>query len=131
MKPGDHVMIDRGAYMHHGIFVGDGYVVHWTGDAEKKLTGVETPVIVMERVKEFGPKDLILVVEYDESIEILGLEDTISRALHKVGTTDYNLAFNNCEHFAVWCKTGLHESTQVDAALDWLASLIVRMRATI
>ena len=26
----------------------------------------------------------------------------------------YNLLFNNCEHFAIWCKTGVHESKQVD-----------------
>lgn len=26
----------------------------------------------------------------------------------------YNLVFNNCEHFAIWCKTGVHESRQVD-----------------
>ncbi len=26
----------------------------------------------------------------------------------------YDLVFNNCEHFAIWCKTGVHESRQVD-----------------
>ncbi len=31
----------------------------------------------------------------------------------------YNLVFNNCEHFAIWCKTGVHESRQVDKILKF------------
>ena len=29
----------------------------------------------------------------------------------------YNVLSNNCEHFALWCKTGVHESRQVDKVL--------------
>ena len=35
----------------------------------------------------------------------------------RLGEQDYNLLFNNCEHFANWCKTGRHRSSQVE---DWL-----------
>ena len=38
-----------------------------------------------------------------------------------MGRHDYNVLFNNCEHFAVWCKTGLKESQQVR---DKIATLI-------
>ena len=31
---------------------------------------------------------------------------------------NYNLLFNNCEHFATWCKTGRHRSGQVNSALE-------------
>ncbi|WP_026659727.1 lecithin retinol acyltransferase family protein [Butyrivibrio sp. AC2005] len=40
--------------------------------------------------------------------------ETIERAKSRIGETKYNLAFNNCEHFALWCKTGLTESIQVE-----------------
>ena len=30
-----------------------------------------------------------------------------------MGKKKYNLLFNNCEHFATWCKTGINESQQV------------------
>lgn len=40
--------------------------------------------------------------------------ETVERAKSRIGETKYNLAFNNCEHFALWCKTGLKESSQVD-----------------
>lgn len=47
-------------------------------------------------------------------------EETIQRARRRLGERKYNLAFNNCEHFAIWCKTGVHESHQVEAVLGIL-----------
>ena len=37
--------------------------------------------------------------------------------MSRLGEQNYNLLFNNCEHFANWCKTGRHRSNQMD---DWL-----------
>ena len=124
MQPGDHIMIDRGVYVHHGIYVGDGNVVHFRGDAGQKLVGVEEPMILMQPMEEFGPEGKVQVIEYDDDIGVLDPGETVSRALHKVGSTSYNLAHNNCEHFSIWCKTGLHESTQVNEAMDWLADVV-------
>ena len=42
---------------------------------------------------------------------------TLRRAMGRLGEQNYNLLFNNCEHFAHWCKTGRHRSSQVE---DWL-----------
>ena len=42
---------------------------------------------------------------------------TLARALGRLGEQRYNLIFNNCEHFAHWCKTGRHRSAQVEG---WL-----------
>ncbi len=51
-------------------------------------------------------------------------QETIQRAKSRLGETEYNLAFNNCEHFAIWCKTGLHQSHQVDAVLDAVSAAV-------
>lgn len=40
-------------------------------------------------------------------------EETIARARTRIGETKYGLLTNNCEHFAMWCKTGVKESLQV------------------
>lgn len=37
----------------------------------------------------------------------------VRRAKSKIGTRGYNLLWNNCEHFALWCKTGEPMSEQV------------------
>jgi hypothetical protein len=42
---------------------------------------------------------------------------TLRRAMSRLGEHNYNLLFNNCEHFAHWCKTGRHRSEQVE---NWL-----------
>ena len=52
-------------------------------------------------------------------------EETIQRARSRLGERKYNLAFNNCEHYALWCKTGIHESHQVNTVLDLLKRRIL------
>lgn len=49
-------------------------------------------------------------------------ETVLKRALSRLGERDYHLVFNNCEHFVTWCKTGKHQSSQVDQAVT--ASLV-------
>ena len=44
-------------------------------------------------------------------------EETVDRAISRLVEQEYNLAFNNCEHFAIWCKTGISKSYQVDGLL--------------
>ena len=44
-------------------------------------------------------------------------KETVRRARSRLGESSYNLATNNCEHFAIWCKTGISESHQVNALL--------------
>lgn len=40
--------------------------------------------------------------------------ETAERAKSRLGEKDYSLIFKNCEHFAIWCKTGISESHQVN-----------------
>lgn len=43
-------------------------------------------------------------------------EEAISRAESRIGEDSYNVFFDNCEHFVMWCKFGVEESKQVRAA---------------
>lgn len=55
-------------------------------------------------------------------------DETIARAKSRLGEKQYNLGFNNCEHYAVWCKTGLPESGQADAFMKHLATIWVKVK---
>lgn len=55
-------------------------------------------------------------------------EETVRRARSKLGESEYNLIFNNCEHFAIWCKTGVSKSEQVDEIIDFLIGGAVSAR---
>ncbi|MBW4477411.1 MAG: lecithin retinol acyltransferase family protein [Tolypothrix brevis GSE-NOS-MK-07-07A] len=39
----------------------------------------------------------------------------LQRAKRRLGEKEYNLFYNNCEHFAHYCKTGEHRSRQVES----------------
>lgn len=54
-------------------------------------------------------------------------EEVQRRALSRVGERKYNLVFRNCEHFAVWCATGLYASSQVEGVLRGGASLVTAL----
>ncbi|MFM7453583.1 MAG: lecithin retinol acyltransferase family protein [Cyanobium sp.] len=108
MAAADHLQVPRqhGLFNHHGIDLGDGTVAHY-------LEGRE---ILRSPLQEFSREQPLTVVAYPEgSCSPTGV--TLRRAMGRLGEQDYNLLFNNCEHFAHWCKTGRHRSTQVE---DWL-----------
>jgi cell wall-associated NlpC family hydrolase len=47
LKLGDHIYVRRLVYSHHGIYMGDGTVIHYTGEEKEKKdplireTGIE------------------------------------------------------------------------------------------
>ena len=103
----DHLEVPRqhGLFNHHGIDLGDGTVAHY-------LEGRE---ILRSPLEEFSQGQPLKVISHVEASPV-GV--TLRRAMGRLGEQDYNLLFNNCEHFATWCKTGRHRSEQVDSFLD-------------
>lgn len=107
--PGDHLRASRGLYSHHGIYVGHGYVVHFTG-AKRDLAAA---TIRYDLVEAFRADGAVEIVEY---VKAHGVEMVLQRALSRIGESGYHLFANNCEHFARWCKTGEAFSEQVSRA---------------
>ena len=107
MSAGDHLQVPRqhGLFNHHGIDLGDGSVAHY-------LEGRE---ILRSSLEEFtqGVEPCIINHAQESRPGV-----TLRRAMSRIGEQDYNLLFNNCEHFATWCKTGRHRSSQIDSALE-------------
>ena len=89
-------------YEHHGIDCGDGSVIHYSkaGEATVSRTAQATfargsPVYVKSQSTAFIPSVVV------------------ARAESRLGEQQYDLFFNNCEHFANWCKTGHSECFQI------------------
>lgn len=107
MAKGDHIYINCGNYTHHGIDCGDGTAIHYIGES---MQGV----ISRTSMDAFTSGKQLFTRQY----EICDLpEIIIQRAESRLGEDRYNLLFNNCEHFSSWCKTGKHESEQVNSAV--------------
>ncbi len=119
MASGDHVFVYCGAYSHHGIDCGDGRVIHFDSTPWQKLAGVSKSrcpaMIKCVSLADFSQGREVLVRDYWLSVSS---EVTVTRAWSRVGEQGYHLFDNNCEHFAVWCKTGRSDSTQVRSLLD-------------
>ncbi len=124
MARGDHIYVKCGFYSHHGIDLGDGQVIHFDFSPKRKITSVfgdKKPEIKISSMDEFSNGQEIQVRDYQfdsesESIAASATERVIERAKSRLGETSYHLFRNNCEHFAVWCKTGKPVSSQVESA---------------
>ncbi|WP_330205431.1 lecithin retinol acyltransferase family protein [Cyanobacterium sp. DS4] len=109
MAFGDQIYVWRnfrsleGVYQHHGIDVGDGSVIHYRKPSE---------IIEQTSWDTFSRGNSVYMREYPQGFTFIP-EVVVKRAFTRLGENKYNLVFNNCEHFATWCKTGVSESQQV------------------
>ncbi|WP_102348274.1 lecithin retinol acyltransferase family protein [Bacillus sp. Marseille-P3661] len=144
---GDVIGISRmgGLYEHYGVYVGNNRVIHFTSmdsdtsndneimetdmahflkdqtsffilDFEEMIYGDDDQPTKVPVSSEFAPPTPKIPDKY--LMKLYSPSETVQRAKSKIGCNGYNLAFNNCEHFAIWCKTGLHKSYQVEGAVS-------------
>lgn len=128
IKPGDHVAVSRGAYTHHGISVGHGRVIHYSGEVARK-TDASICEVSLERFAAGGE---VYVVRSSARFE---REEIVRRARSRIGERDYSVVANNCEHFARWCREGNHRSSQVERASErvttGLSRFLVRLLSSL
>ncbi|TVQ55240.1 MAG: NC domain-containing protein [Spirulina sp. DLM2.Bin59] len=116
MARGDQIYVMRellnlnGVYEHHGIDCGDGTVIHYRKPSE---IIERTPFATFSRGKPVRKKTYPTTYIPDVVVD---------RAFSRLGENRYNLLFNNCEHFATWCKTGVSHSQQIKDFIPWIVS---------
>ncbi|MCQ1060769.1 lecithin retinol acyltransferase family protein [Photobacterium sp. ZSDE20] len=108
MYKGDHLVSDRTGYDHHGIYMGDGKVIHYSGFG----SSLDKGAIEVTSLEDFTNGNGCKVVEhfvessYDADVRI-------DRALSRLGEEGYNLLWNNCESFVNWVFYDINVSNQV------------------
>nr|CAD1816813.1 unnamed protein product [Ananas comosus var. bracteatus] len=152
LKPGDHIYSWRAAYVyaHHGIYVGDGMVIHFTRAAGHEIgTGTfldriifssspsnanttcercgdrsEQQGVIISCLDCFLDGGNLYIFNYSVSPALffakarggtctLAASDPSDVVIHRAkylldnGFGTYCLFKNNCEDFAIYCKTGL------------------------
>ena len=139
-----------GTYVHYGIYVSDTCIVHYNFQASKTFGAPTIHATNLKHFLQNDPEYFILdfpkpyeppvalggelsaphINTYSEELakslqrtygyHLYTPEETVARARSRLGETHYNLFTNNCEHFAIWCKTGVSESLQVSNMLGSL-----------
>src|SRR6187551_2727486 len=102
-----HLVTPRVLYTHHGIYVGDGRVVHYAGFAHGLRRG---PVeqVSLERFAR-GRK-----VRIEPGQRRFDSREVVARALSRLGESRYRFLTNNCEHFCTWALRNECRSRQVE-----------------
>ena len=115
--PGDVVVADRGLYKHYGIYVGEGRVIHYSAGMGIELDADKAKIIETS-LADFLEGSGLYVEETDEP-GAFPPDRVVDRARSMVGKMhgEYNIVFNNCEHFTHWCKYGTKSSGQVNTVL--------------
>ena len=108
---GAHLVTHRRGYEHHGIYVGNGRVVHYAGFAGSTQRGLIEEV-ELSRFAGGHP----LTIRATPSARYVG-DEAVRRARSRLGENRYRLLTNNCEHFCSWCLLGESRSEQVHCCL--------------
>lgn len=109
---GAHLITRRPGYVHHGIYIGSGRVVHY-GWSNRRLS-------LRGEIKEVSLTRFCKGRTFEvkaAAAAAFATEEVIGRARSRLGETRYRLLSNNCEHFCEWCVTGAARSTQAE---PWL-----------
>ena len=100
VHPGDILVVERRdkLYFHYAVYVGNGRIIHYasdTGDWGEHIYIHEAPL-----------------KEFTHDVPIIKI-CTFPGARSRLGEEKYDLFFNNCEHFAVWCNTNISNCRQI------------------
>ena len=143
-----------GTYVHYGIYVSDTCIVHYNIPASKTIGHAvvhatnlrnflrdDSEYFILDFPKPYEPpvrlggpvtphtntysEELARTLQRTYGYHLYSPEETVARARSRLGETSYNFFTNNCEHFAIWCKTGVSESLQVN---NMLGSLLNNQR---
>ena len=119
LTPGAHLTSPRRGYVHHGIYAGDGRVIHYAGFNRTLRRGPveEVPLEVFAGGRGFTVQSWVAPKHLGDAV--------VARARSRLGENRYGIWSNNCEHFASWCISGEPRSTQVES----LAARLKRVAA--
>lgn len=107
---GAHLISPRRFYVHHGIYLGNGEVAHYSGFSGSLKSG---PIEVTDLEHFANGKPVWLVQEHCKYSN----DEVACRARSRLGENQYSVLSNNCEHFCSWCTHGENYSAQVNAYL--------------
>jgi hypothetical protein len=107
-----HLVTSRRGYVHHGIYIGSGMVVHYAG-LRRLLHSGPVEEVTLSR---FSMGRMVGIVEHGDSK--YSPQEIVLRARSRLGENKYHVLRNNCEHFCNWCISDCSRSTQVEFPLE-------------
>uniref|UniRef100_A0A8W8LA55 LRAT domain-containing protein n=1 Tax=Magallana gigas TaxID=29159 RepID=A0A8W8LA55_MAGGI len=137
-RKGDQLEFHRGWYSHWAVYIGNEEVIHLAGDENDGLNGNINPshaftICGKSFNKALVKRENVWKVVLDSKVEINNNKDRkckrpivlcqhhvgpiyeiVEEAIMKIGDIGYNVLWQNCEHFAAYCRYGVNWSEQAD-----------------
>ena len=115
---GAHIISPRRGYLHHGIYVGGGRVVHYAGLAYGLYHAPVEEVSLAQFARGRGVWARWRPPAFERA-------EIVRRARSRLGEARYRILHNNCEHFCEWCVHGEARSYQIERLLSSRRALAI------
>src|SRR5262245_5699007 len=102
-----HLITPRAFYTHHGLYAGNGRVIHYSGLAHGWRRGAVEDV----SLERFAHGHSIRVRDDTRRFDARAV---LERARSRLGECSYRVLTNNCEHFCAWALRDESYSAQVE-----------------
>ncbi|XP_034300121.2 phospholipase A and acyltransferase 3 [Magallana gigas] len=128
-RKGDQLEFHRGWYSHWAVYIGNEEVIHLAGDENDGLNGNINPshaftICGKSFNKAVVKRENVWKVVLDSKVEVNNNKDRkckprrpheiVEEAIMKIGDIGYNVLWQNCEHFAAYCRYGVNWSEQAN-----------------
>jgi len=92
-----HLVTPRRGYIHHGLYVGNGRIIHYPG----LVRGLRRRAVEEVSLEEFA-RGWPVVVRMDSQPRFVGVE-AVRRARSWLGEHRYHMIRSSCAHACEWC----------------------------
>jgi len=116
---GAHLSTPRTIYTHHGLYIGNGEVIHYSGLADGLSSGPVEKVDLTDFQYSGGVKKGYKIISHPNAS--FAPQKIIDNAFKRLNEKDYGLITNNCEHFVHDCIYGQNKSQQVNNVIKVVA----------
>ena len=116
LKAGDHIRFRFNSFYHHGLYEGNGMVIHFAGPSMEQLIDPAHVTVRRDSLKDFAAGRNIEIRRYTlrEKLKKHSRAKALRLARERLGEKGYDIIYNNCEHFVNACVFGRAFSTQID-----------------
>ena len=111
MQIGDHLVTPRIGYTHHGLYLGNQQVIHYSGKTHHDQGSIQ-----LVSLDEFCEGKACRVRDYP--FRVYGRKESVERAELRLGEANYSILLNNCEQFVAWCIMGIGYSEQLNEVVS-------------
>lgn len=115
LEAGDHIRIKRAHYYHHGVYVGNDEVIHYTAAKDDGIGDAKSVLVRKTSLDFFAQNGAVEKAFYShkELKNCRPKEEAVKIALAHLNEGGYNFFDNNCEDFANLCCYYQKTNTQM------------------